>query len=78
MEGKGRWSAQAKGGAGCSTASTEVSANITVNSEVGKDFQSYPKLGLGGQTFVSPQSAVIGCGLPQEGSGISGEVALFS
>lgn len=54
MEGKGRWSAQAKGEAGCSTASTEVSANITGNSEVGRDFQSYPKLGLGDQAFVPP------------------------
>ena len=36
----------------CSPASTEVSTNITGSSEVGRAFQSYTKLGEGGQAFI--------------------------
>lgn len=54
VKGKRRWQGQTKKVVSCDAASTEISTNTIENSEVGTAFQSYSKLGLGGQAFITP------------------------
>ena len=77
-KGKGRWWGYAEGDVGYRVASMEGSAYFTGHADVGGAFQSYLELGPGGQAYFCPADSVIRCGLPQQGSGISAEVALFS
>ena len=77
-KGKGQWRGYAEGDVGYQVASTEGSVYFTGHADVGGAFQSYLELGPGGQAYFCPADSVIRCGLPQQGSGISAEVALFS
>lgn len=80
IKGKGGCQGQAEEEVGCSAASAEVSATITGELQSGEGLSELPQIGVrrSGIYTEPTRSSVIGCGLPQEGSGITGEVALFS
>lgn len=75
---KGWWKGQAEEDVGYGATSTEVSANITESSKVGRASLLSLIRGREPGIYIHPQNSVVGCKLPYEDRVISGKTALFS